>query len=187
MELHQSSTGMTTTSDYLAVGTSEGGLSIWSRHSSFKNWVPTWATGNSGDDHVSMIICLSFHADGGLLAAGTSMVASSFLHARFPGRDGSSSCERVFLYETGHWSCVGSLTFKACLGACLFYWPPRTEHKCKEDYEVLLVCTSDGLQAHILPNLVETKSSPQRSGTTKTVHWTDTGDNIRYGLCTATL
>jgi hypothetical protein len=144
MELHQSSTGMTTTSDYLAVGSSEGGLSIWSRHSSSKNWVPTWATGNSGDDHVSMIICLSFRADGGLLAAGTSMVASSFLHARFPGRDGSSSCERVFLYETGNWSCVGSLTFKACLGACLFYWPPRTEHKCKEDYEVLLVCTSDG-------------------------------------------
>jgi hypothetical protein len=78
---------------------------------------------------------------------------------------------KVFLYEIGHiWSCVGSLIFKACLGACLFYWPPRTEHKCKEDYEVLFVNTSDGLQAHILPNLVETKSSPQRSGTTKIMH-----------------
>jgi hypothetical protein len=30
------------------------------------------------------------------------------------------------------------------LGACLFYRPPRTEHKCKDGYEVLLVCTSDG-------------------------------------------
>jgi hypothetical protein len=58
---------------------------------------------------------------------------------------------------------------KLVLELCLFYWPSRTEQKCKEDYEVL-VYTSDGLQAHILPNLVETKSFPQRSGNTKTMH-----------------
>jgi hypothetical protein len=38
-------------------------------------------------------------------------------------------------------------------------------------------CTSDGLQAHILPNLMETKLYPQRSGITKTVHWIDTCDS----------
>jgi hypothetical protein len=73
------------------------------------------------------------------------------------------------------------------VGAYLFYWPPRIKHKCKEDYENLFVCTSDGQQAHILPNLVETKLSPQRSGISKTMHWIDTNDNIKYGLCIATL
>jgi hypothetical protein len=59
------------------------------------------------------------------------------------------------MYESGHWSCVGSFTFKACLKACLFCQPPRIENKCKEDYEVFFVYTNDGMQANILPNLTK--------------------------------
>lgn len=162
--------------EFMAIGTSNGGLRVWVRYGSSQKWVSAW-TGTSGEVSV---VCLSFRADGGLLAAGTSILSNqaSGGHSQDVG-----SSEQVFLYETTNWCCVGTLTFKSWLGSCLFYRPPVGSCRNGGDEltaacRILLVCTSDGLQAHILPELSPTDELSKRSGA-KTVRWADIKKTVR--------
>ena len=159
------------TPEYLAVGTCEGNVRVWIRYSSHQKWTAYW-TGNCGDVPV---ICLSFRADGGLLAAGTSLLTDWSTIASSSRQVGTS--ERVILYETTTWRCVGCLNFKSWLGCCSFYCPAidlcrRLGTEVTAAWRILLVCTSNGLQAHILPELTGTSPSPKRS-TIKSLEWED--------------
>ncbi|BBN09618.1 hypothetical protein MPTK1_4g21200 [Marchantia polymorpha subsp. ruderalis] len=151
----------------VAVGTANGKLQVWTRHKVLGDWAPTWSTTVSTEG--ASIVCLSFRADGGLLAAAASFLAKQLteeeteaLLLASPPKKLKRVCERLYLYETFSWACVGSFNFSSQIGSCLFYRPPFKAEDRKDptscvsreklsSCRVLLVSTASGPQTHILP------------------------------------
>lgn len=165
--------------EYMAAGTTEGGLMVWARYAGSHGWARTWSR-ISAD--VS-IVCLSFRADGGLLAAGASVLATPSPETAIQGSSGEL-VDRVHLYETSSWSCVGTLNFHSRLGSCSFYKPIFVEEGVEKEWKsalgMLLVCTSDGPETHLVPDFY----SPPNDGlckrnVSKSVRWADTEEG-RY-------
>lgn len=100
----------------MAAGNTEGGLMVWTRYAGSHGW--TLASSKLSSN--VYIACLSFRADGGLLAVG----ASTFLNpsSKIVMQENQRRLsEQVHLYETSSWSCVGTLNLKSRLGSCSFY------------------------------------------------------------------
>ncbi|KAL3689693.1 hypothetical protein R1sor_016002 [Riccia sorocarpa] len=151
----------------VAVGTSNGKLQVWTRRKSGNEWRANWSTSPSAEG--ASIVCLSFRADGGLLAAAASFLAKQLtdeetesLLLSSPTRKIKRLCERIYLYETCSWACVWTVNFSSQVGSCLFYRPhfreedkrnPRSFMSLEKvsSCRVLLVATASGPQAHILP------------------------------------
>ncbi|KAL2631999.1 hypothetical protein R1flu_016685 [Riccia fluitans] len=151
----------------VAVGTNNGKLQVWTRRKNVHEWRTTWSTSPSSEG--ASIVCLSFRADGGLLAAAASFLAKQLTYEEAeslllssPPKKIKHLCERIYLYETSSWACVWTLNFNHQVGTCLFYRPhfraedkrnPRT-FKSREKVSscrVLLVASATGPEAHILP------------------------------------
>lgn len=164
--------------EFLAAGTTEGGLMVWARYAGSHGWARTWSRISA---NVS-IVCLSFRADGGLLAAGASVLATP----PEPAAQGISGelVDKVHLYETSSWSCVGTLNFHSSLGSCSFYKPNLVEEGVEEEWKsalgMLLVCTSDGPEAHLVPDLCSPPNDLLwKRNLSKSVKWADTEEG-RY-------
>jgi hypothetical protein len=185
---NNASAANTVPQELMVVGTTEGCLRVWMRFNGSHGWIPAW-TRISTD---GSIVCLSFRADGQLLAAGASqLLNSNELDTTIQNRNPNKLFEHVHLYETSNWSCVASLGFKSRIGSCIFYHPSTsaqdqdhlTNKACDKNVEkmsrdilassdFLLVCTSQGVEAFLLPKLeLPSSDEPFKRNGIKTVSW----------------
>jgi hypothetical protein len=133
--------------ELMAVGTTEGCLRVWMRFDGSHGWIPAW-TQISTD---GSIVCLSFRADGQLLAAGASqLLNSNELDTTIRNHNPNELLEHVHLYETSNWSCVASLGFKSRIGSCIFYHPSTSRS----------VARSSSSVARPIPQLRHRNSAP---------------------------
>lgn len=185
---NDASAANTVPQELMAVGTTEGCLRVWMRFDGSHGWIPAW-TRISTD---GSIVCLSFRADGQLLAAGASqLLNSNELDTTIQNHNPNELLEHVHLYETSNWSCVASLGFKSRIGSCIFYHPSTSaqdqDHPvnkaCDKNVEkmskdilasshFLLVCTTQGVEAFLLPKLeLPSSDEPFKRNGIKTVSW----------------